>query len=51
MNEYPDIKIKCDCGKKIVDIFEPTENFVFVGTDDRNNPIFECKDCGVQVWG
>jgi DNA-directed RNA polymerase subunit RPC12/RpoP len=42
---------KCKCGKEINNPYEVEENFEYVGCDERNNPYFKCKDCGVVVPG
>lgn len=51
--EAPPIRLTCDCGKEVV-LTSPLnlpDNFEYVGTDQENNPVFRCKDCGVDVWG
>ncbi|HHT96338.1 MAG TPA: hypothetical protein GXZ90_00360 [Clostridiales bacterium] len=44
-------KFKCDCNKEIKDVYKPPSNFKYAGCDESNNPVFECKDCKVSVWG
>lgn len=44
-----EIKTTCKCGKEIKDVYNPQENFEYVGCDNENSPCFKCKDCGVIV--
>lgn len=41
---------KCNCGKS-VDIGNPSDNFEYVGWDEKNNPVFRCEDCHIDVCG
>lgn len=42
---------KCNCGKEVNVNEELPENFRYVGCDEETNPVFQCKDCGVYVYG
>lgn len=42
--------ITCHCGKT-VDIGNLSDNFEYVGCDEKNNPVFRCKECHVDVYG
>ncbi|AGK97391.1 hypothetical protein [Clostridium pasteurianum] len=47
------MRFKCNCGKEVNldDIPKTLEIFDYLGTDEKNNPIFKCKKCGVIVSG
>jgi|GEM_PF-3751639 hypothetical protein len=44
-------KPKCNCGKEVNAIKEIPDNFEFVGCDEKNNPVFQCVNCKVYVYG
>ena len=44
------IKLKCNCNKE-VNLYNLQDDFEYVGCDDKNNPIFKCKTCGVYLYG
>ena len=43
-------KSKCNCNKE-VDVYNLQDNFEYVGCNDKNNPTFKCKICGVCLYG
>lgn len=45
-----EIKVICKCGKEIDDSYNPPDNFEYVGCDEKNCPVFRCKDCGIYVY-
>lgn len=49
-NKVKGIRITCNCGKKI-NLQYISINFQYIGCDNKNNPLFKCKDCGIVVWG
>lgn len=52
MNIKKDKTTKCNCKTdNEVDMSKTQEKFEYAGCDDKDNPTFKCKVCGVRVWG